>query len=95
MGKSGQDNVDISEYLNGDLMKRYSRLALENQIWLSLGGFPEKCDEKENKRYNTHVLIDSEGSIVQSYRKLHLFDVDLTNKGGLSFKESTYIEAGD
>lgn len=35
------------------------------------------------KRYNTHVIINEEGLIVSKYRKIHLFDVDLTSKGGI------------
>lgn len=30
-------------------------------------------------RYNAHVIIDSAGSIVAHYRKIHLFDVDVPN----------------
>ena len=31
---------------------------------------------------------------MQVYRKLHLFDIDLTHKGGLSVQETKYIEPG-
>jgi predicted amidohydrolase len=43
------------------------------------------CDVVRSMIYHldTHVLINHEGSIVSSYRKLHLFDVDLSNKVSL------------
>jgi deaminated glutathione amidase len=47
-----------------------------------------------NRRYNSHLIINDEGQIVSKYRKMHLFDVDLTSKGGLQLKESTSIERG-
>ncbi len=28
----------------------------------------------------TSIVVNEEGNIVQTYRKLHLYDVDLTNK---------------
>ena len=37
---------------------------------------------------NTLIWIDEEGQIVQTYQKLHLFDVDI--KGGPVLKESRY-----
>jgi predicted amidohydrolase len=30
-------------------------------------------------RYNCHVVVSSAGDIVASYRKVHLFDVDVPN----------------
>ena len=29
---------------------------------------------------DTHIVINEEGNIVQTYRKLHIFDIDLSNK---------------
>ncbi|KAF8993458.1 Carbon-nitrogen hydrolase, partial [Haplosporangium bisporale] len=33
----------------------------------------------QGKLYNTHVLINHHGDIVSSYRKIHLFDVNIAN----------------
>ena len=46
------------------------------------------------KRYNTHLVINEEGIIVSKYRKIHLFDIDLTSKGGIQLQESNLIERG-
>ena len=40
--------------------------------------------------FNTHILVDDHGSIVATYRKIHLFDVDVD--GG--FRESKYTVPG-
>lgn len=62
-------------------------LAKNKSIWISVGGFPEKRDDKlsndmsdimSNKMSNTHVLIDPSGKIsAPLYRKIHLFDSPL------------------
>ena len=63
---------------------------------MSLGGFQEAIKESD-KRYNSHLLINSSGQIIANYRKTHLYDVDLAKHvpGGVSIKESNYIEAGE
>jgi len=43
--------------------------------------------------YNTHVLINDQGSVVEHYRKIHLFDVDIQN--GPQLMESRNTAAGD
>ena len=42
--------------------------------------------------YNTHVVVDCNGSIISKYSKAHLFDVDI--KGKVSLKESDYFMPG-
>ena len=68
--------------LDGPLFQRYQALARESNIWLSLGGFHERV-AGEGKIANTHCIVDGRGALVASYRKVHLFDVDVD--GG--FKE--------
>nr|CDI54707.1 probable NIT2-nitrilase [Melanopsichium pennsylvanicum 4] len=50
----------------------------------------DERDRAQNKGrlrcYNTQLLIDGSGDILDRYRKLHLFDVDI--KGGLKILES-------
>jgi len=45
-------------------------------------------NNKKINRYQTHLIINDEGQIIRKYRKIHLFDVDLTSKGGSLYNES-------
>ena len=45
------------------------------------------------KAYNTSLLFDPSGKLLASYRKIHLFDVDLAN--GVSARESDTRAFGD
>lgn len=48
-------------------MQRYRRLAADTGLWLSVGGFQETGPDPQHL-YNCHVLINSAGEIVESYR---------------------------
>lgn len=91
IGANDGDSVKIAEPLDGPIMQQYQSLARESKIWLSLGGFQEKGSE-EAHICNTHVVIDEAGNIRSTYRKIHLFDVDVP--GGRSYKESSFTEPG-
>jgi len=68
-----------AQALDGPLMQRYCTLVKTYKVWLSLGGFQERCERADEERiYNTHVIIDSNGTITTTYRKIHLFDVPST-----------------
>lgn len=64
---------------------------------LSLGGFQEAVPNVPEKRYNSHIIISSKGEVLTTYRKTHLYDVDLAKyvKGGVTIKESDYIQRGE
>ncbi|KAK4487821.1 hypothetical protein RD792_003557, partial [Penstemon davidsonii] len=91
VGAKSGDSLTIAEPLDGPIMKGYCSLARESNIWLSLGGFQEKGSDDSHLR-NTHVLIDDVGNVRSTYRKMHLFDVDVP--GGAVYKESSFTEAG-
>uniref|UniRef100_A0A0D9XZL3 CN hydrolase domain-containing protein n=1 Tax=Leersia perrieri TaxID=77586 RepID=A0A0D9XZL3_9ORYZ len=92
IGSKDGESVKIAEPLDGPIMQRYCSLAKESSMWLSLGGFQEKGLD-DSHQYNTHVIIDDSGEIRSSYRKIHLFDVDVP--GNMVYKESRFTTAGD
>ncbi|KAL2526135.1 Nitrilase-like protein 2 [Abeliophyllum distichum] len=91
VGSKSGDSLKIAESLDGPVMTKYCSLARESNIWLSLGGFQEKGPDDAHL-CNTHVLIDDAGNIRSTFRKMHLFDVDVP--GGAVYKESSFTEAG-
>jgi len=78
--------------LDGPLVGAFRDAARELGIWLLLGSFPEACSTPA-KAHNTSVLIGPEGAIAASYRKIHLFDVDIP--GRETHLESASVEPGD
>ncbi|KAJ1265456.1 hypothetical protein BS78_08G078100 [Paspalum vaginatum] len=92
IGSKDGESVKLAEPLDGPIMQRYCSLAKESNMWLSLGGFQEKGPD-DSHQYNTHVLIDDSGKVRSSYRKIHLFDVDVP--GNMEYKESRFTTAGD
>ncbi|TNV72495.1 hypothetical protein FGO68_gene9282 [Halteria grandinella] len=93
MGGTPEEMEKIKEPVEGPLIKRYAHLAVENGVWLSLGGYQEAI-EGSTKRYNTHIIINDKGEIVNKYKKLHLFEVQMAQAGGLNLSESTFCEPG-
>ncbi|KAM7262984.1 hypothetical protein ACFE04_000667 [Oxalis oulophora] len=92
VGAKDGDSLKIAEPLDGPIIQQYRSLARESNIWLSLGGFQEKGNDDAHLR-NTHLVIDDSGDIMATFRKIHLFDVDIP--GGRSYKEGTFTEPGD
>lgn len=64
--------------------------ATEFEIYLLGGSFPVPA--KSGKVLNRSLLLGPDGSILASYDKIHLFDVDLEK--GESYRESNYVEGG-
>ncbi|XP_070710899.1 deaminated glutathione amidase [Pempheris klunzingeri] len=95
IGSSREETLSLSESLTGDTISRYSQLARKLEVWLSLGGFHERGHDWESERriYNSHIIINEKGDVVSVYRKSHLFDVELPEKG-VSLKESAFTIPG-
>ena len=61
------------EPLDGELIAGLSELARSSQTWIYAGSFPELDG---SQRFNTTVVINSEGLVVGKYSKIHLFGFD-------------------
>lgn len=85
--------VELAEDLEGPIATRFSRLAAELGVHLLIGALAERALDAPGRCYNTSLLFGPEGERLASYRKMHLFDVDIP--GGLTVKESSTIAPGD
>jgi predicted amidohydrolase len=85
------DKVRLAETLDGPACTLFSRLASELGIHLLLGSFNERA-EVPGRCHNTSVLFGPDGKRVAVYRKIHLFDVDVSDD--LRFRESETIAPG-
>ena len=91
MGEKDREVLGIAEDLDGPLLRGFTRLAKDHGLWVAFGGFPEKGPDQDHC-YNTHVLVDDSGTIQATYRKIHLFDVDIP--GGPRLLESNGTAPG-
>lgn len=73
----GNDEERMALAKNRKWFHEYRQLALDNQVWLSLGSFPERSPDDPTRHYQTHYIINNEGNQVAKYRKMHLFDAEL------------------
>ena len=94
IGVKGTDALAVMEPLNGPLLGRYRELAAKHGLWLSLGGFAEQGPDRD-RRFNAHIIVNDAGEIRASYRKIHLFDVDMGDVNGPVLMESRTAAAGE
>ncbi len=65
-------------------------LAAELKVWILIGS--ALVAKGTDKAANRAILINADGAIVQTYDKVHMFDVDLPN--GDRYRESSLYEPG-
>jgi predicted amidohydrolase len=75
----------------GESVEAMAQWARLHGITLVGGSIAERRDGRE-KLSNTSLVFDSDGEIVATYRKIHLFDVEV---GGVVYRESEAEEPGD
>lgn len=74
--------------IDGPFVTALREGAKQYGMWV-ICGMSEKVEDPEDKRkYNTTVVINSEGELVSTYRKTHLYDA-------FGYKESDSNKAGD
>ncbi len=83
---------EFAESIPGPTSKTMGALAGELETYLLAGSILEAIPGSA-KVYNTSLFFGPSGNLLASYRKIHLFDVDLAN--GTSLRESASREYGD
>ena len=82
---------NCGEPLDGRIVSHFAQLAMETNAAILIGSYQETSGEV-HRVYNTSVLLGPDGAIVQKYRKIHLFDIDIP--GQVSFRESNHVAPG-
>ncbi|HEU4980308.1 MAG TPA: carbon-nitrogen hydrolase family protein [Solirubrobacterales bacterium] len=80
-----------AEELDGPALTAAAGWARELGIFLVAGSVPERVPGWE-KLANTSVMFGPDGERCATYRKIHMFDVDV---GDVSYRESAIEQAGD
>ena len=83
--------ADLAESLDGPTFSLFRDKAKEKSIWLLAGTIAE-VSEQDGKARNTAVIFGPDGKRIATYRKIHLFDVEIEN--GPTIRESDHVEAG-
>ena len=86
----GEELVAGAEALDGPSLGAARGWARELGIHLLAGSISEQGPD--GKAFNTSVLIGPGGEDLATYRKIHMFDVDVD---GVSYRESEHEEAGE
>ena len=77
--------ANIAEKIDGEFVTSISEAAKQNSIQV-VGTLYEKSP-KPNRVYDTSFLVDKNGKVISTYRKIHLYDA-------LGFKESVKLYPG-
>ncbi len=86
--------IPCAQGLGGEVVQRLAGWARRHRLWLVGGSFPEAIPG-DARVHNTCVCCSPDGAVAAVYRKIHLFDVDLRERGGDSYAESSVVAPGD
>jgi predicted amidohydrolase len=77
---------EVAESLPGPFSEAMQGKAQQHKVNLVTGSFAEAAPD--GRAYNTTLVFNREGSLLGSYRKVHLME-------GLAFHESEFVAPGD
>jgi deaminated glutathione amidase len=80
------------EGIDGEFAEFFASAARELGLWVHAGSFHEAGPDPE-RTYNTSLVFDPSGSLIASYRKIHLYDVEIA--GRVSYQESRSVAPGE
>ena len=96
MPERGRDKARYAEEPGvGPIHDFLARTAAQEKLWIIAGSMPLVSPDIGNERvYGACPVYDDQGEVQALYRKIHLFDVDLVEKGE-SYRESNSMYPGD
>lgn len=86
------EKVRLAEPLDGPIVGRFAALARELRVHLLVGSVHARSDDPR-RCYNTSVLLAPDGGTIAVYRKMHLFDIDVSDEA--RFRESDTTAPGE
>jgi predicted amidohydrolase len=86
-----EQTAESAEPLDGPTLAWARGLARELGIDLVAGSFAERVEGEERGR-NTSIHVGPDGELQATYRKLHMFDVEV---GGRTYRESDHEAPGE
>jgi predicted amidohydrolase len=91
MGRD-EDRIANAEVVEGPTISALREVARARKIFVLAGSIAEKVDAP-GKTANTSVLLSDQGEVLATYRKIHLFDVNIPD--GARYAESETVLPGD
>jgi predicted amidohydrolase len=79
------------EPVDGEFATSMADAARSLGMWVHAGSFREEGPDAGHA-YNTSLVFDRDGRLASTYRKIHLYDVEIP--GRVSYQESTTVAAG-
>ncbi|MGC4786175.1 carbon-nitrogen hydrolase family protein [Micromonospora zamorensis] len=79
------------EPVDGEVGSFFAGIARRLGIWVVAGSFHEAGPDPEHT-WNTSLVFDRTGALAASYRKIHLYDVEIP--GRVSYRESASVAPG-
>jgi predicted amidohydrolase len=79
------------EPVDGEFAATFAEAARRLNIWVVAGSFHESGPDA-SRTYNTSLVFDRTGALAATYRKIHLFDIDIP--GRVSELESRSVAPG-
>ncbi|SIR69504.1 carbon-nitrogen hydrolase family protein [Micromonospora avicenniae] len=80
------------EPIGGEVSEFFASVARRLGIWVIAGSFHEASPDPQ-RTWNTSLVFDRSGALAASYRKIHLYDVEIP--GRVSYRESATVAPGE
>jgi predicted amidohydrolase len=95
IGQNDADKRGIAEDLgHGPVQDFLAATAARLRLWIIGGSMALKSSRADGRVTNTCLVYDADGRRVARYDKIHLFDVDVPDEPGASYRESANVTRG-